>query len=198
MSIPWLWLHNTSSTTRSIFSWQHHQILWPHMKPARPTNAPSPSPPGQRNCGFSSNPMKGTVPEASRFPMWHTMVSTSHDAQAVPWQGWYGCALNWRNWLPSQLEDAGKHTHSASQAGWGRRTWLTHWGHILSRHLGTLIMGMKKNGLGNTGKASRTRCENMAIGVRQLAVSSRTCVGDLLSVSKSDFLDFQWWVNLGL
>lgn len=149
MSIPWLWLHNTSWTSRSIFSWQLHQTLWPHMKPARPMNAPSPSPPGQRNCGFSSNPMKGTVPEASRFPMWHTMVSRSHDAQDA---GLCGCALNWRNWLPSQLEDAGKHMHSASQAGRGKRTWLTHWGHILNRHLGTLIMGMKKNGLENTGK----------------------------------------------
>lgn len=59
-------------------------------------------------------------------------------------------------------------------------------------------MGMKKNGFGNAGKASRPRCESMAIGVRQLAVSSRTCVGDLLPASKSDFLDFQWRVNPGL
>lgn len=105
--------------------------------------------------------------------------------QSVPWQGLAGCALSWRNWLLSQLADAGKHTYSASQAGRGKRTWLTHWGHILNRHLGTLIMEMKKNGLENTGNPSRVRCGSVAVEVRQLAVPSRTCVSDLLSLSLS-------------
>lgn len=58
------------------FPWQLHPILWQHTKPARPMNGPLPSPPDPRSCGSSLNPMKGTVPEASRCLMWPMTVSS--------------------------------------------------------------------------------------------------------------------------
>lgn len=59
----------------SNFPSQLRPILWLPMRLARPMSVPSPSPPGQRSCGFSSSPTRETVPEGSRSRMWRTMVS---------------------------------------------------------------------------------------------------------------------------
>ena len=75
----------------SIFPWQLRPILWPRMRPARPTNAPSPSPPDQRSCGFSLSPTKGTVPEGSRSRTWPTTVS----AVKLRLQNVEGASLLW-------------------------------------------------------------------------------------------------------
>lgn len=101
-------------------------------------------------------------------------------------------------WLCSELKELASEpaggcwqTHALSQPGRARQKDMADsLGPHFKQTFGDTYYGDEKEWF-RKYRESRARCENMAVGVRQLAVSSRTCVGDLLSL-KSDFLDFQW------